>query len=117
MITEQDQHTKELMKLKNLMGKRQAAQDAKIVKLHAKADSAQRAAAKAGNAAGNQEAMSNYIAGLVSEQAVRARVLRVYMNKSMKIRQKYQKKLGSEWTDENKSMKIRQKYQKKLGSE
>lgn len=105
LIKEQDMHTKELMKLKHLMGTRQAQQDAKIVKLHAKADAAERAASKAGNAAGNQEAMSNYIAGLVAEQAVRAKVLRVYMNKSMKIRQKYNKKLGSEWKDEIKRLK------------
>merc|ERR1719482_2387532 len=105
MIKEQDAHTKELQRLKNLMGKRQVAHDKEVVKLHAKADSAKRATAKASSSAGNQEQMTNYIAGLVSEQAVRGRVLRLYMNKSDKIRRKYNKKLNEEWQKEIKRLK------------
>lgn len=105
LIKEQESHTKEIQRLKNLMGVRQAKADAKLVAVNSKADSAERNAAKSKNSAGNQKLMANYIAGLVAEQAVRGKVLRVYMNNMSKIRQKYNKKLGAEWEGEIKRLK------------
>jgi len=104
LVKEQDAHTKGVEKLKHAMETRQAKYDAKIVKLATQKDAAEVSADKAKSSAGNQGEMTKYIAGLVGEQAVRAKVLRVYMNNMAKIRQKYNKKLGSEWKDRIKSL-------------
>jgi len=104
LINEQDKHTKHLLKLKHLIALRQTKHDAEILKIQTKEESAQRSADKFKAKSGNQGEITKYIAGLVAEQAVRGRVLRKYMVNMDKIRKKYNKKLGKEWTDEIKRL-------------
>jgi len=105
LIKEQDDHIKEIQKLKNRMVIRQAKYDAEVIKLNDKANAAETAMDSAKNSAGNQGMMTQYIAGLVGEQRVKGRVLRKYMTKMGKIRKKYNTKLGEEWKEEIKRQK------------
>jgi len=105
MIKEQDAHTKALLKLKHFVALRQAKHDAELLRVKNQRDSAKRSADKATAAGANQEEVFKYVAGMVSEQAVRGRVLRDYMAKMQKIRQKYNKQLGKEWKDEIKRLR------------
>lgn len=105
MINEQDAHTKELLKLKSVIALRAAKNDAEILKVKNQRDAAQRQEAKAEGKATNGEQITNYVAGLVAEQAMRGKVLRNYMFNLEKIRGKYQKNLKNEEYEEIKKLK------------
>ena len=105
LISEQDAHTKEILKLKKLMAVRQTKHDTAVRKLRGQVRRLSSAKSKYKGAAQNEAQQMKYMASQLGEQSTKEHVLQKYMQKSGEQRQRYMKKLVAGYDKQARKLK------------